>query len=109
MTLALKRRADCTDAAVHHVRRSDDVGPGGGLIERLGGQYLDRGIVDDPALRVDQAVVPVAGIGVEGDIGQHPDLRHLVLDRPNCPADQILGVERFLAAIAAHPRRRVGE
>jgi hypothetical protein len=36
-----QRRADRADAAVHHVRRRDDVDAGLGLGQRLADQHLD--------------------------------------------------------------------
>ena len=77
----LQRLADGADAAVHHVRRSDDVGAGRGLDQRLLGEHRDGVVVDDIALDVDQPVMAVRGVGIERDVGQHADFRHRVLDR----------------------------
>ena len=101
MPRLLERRADRADAAVHHVRRGDDVGAGLGLDQRLLDEDLDRVVVDDVAGLVDQAVVAVRGIGVERDVGQHADLGHRILDRVDRPADQVVAVERFLGALGA--------
>src|SRR3546814_6943566 len=65
-----ERFADRADAAVHHVRRRDDVGAGARLVQRLPDQYLDRLVVEDIARIVDQPVLPVAGIGIERDVGE---------------------------------------
>jgi hypothetical protein len=35
---------------------------------------IDRRIVEHIAGRIDQAVLPVAGIGIERDIGEHADI-----------------------------------
>jgi hypothetical protein len=45
--------------------------PGRRLVERLADQHLDRGVVQHIAGRIDQAVLPVAGIGIERNIGEH--------------------------------------
>ena len=44
--VGLQRLADGLDAAVHHVRGGDDVGPGMGVDEGLFGQPLQRGVVE---------------------------------------------------------------
>ena len=49
------------DAAVHHVGRSDDIGPGARLAERLFDQRLDRAVVLDVTGLVHQPVLAVAG------------------------------------------------
>ena len=109
MTFGLKPGADRADAAVHHVRRGDDVGPSGGLDERLRDELLGGLVVEDIARLVGQAVVAVRGVGVERDIGQDTDLGHRVLDGADRAAHEVVGVERFLAHFAAQVRRGVGE
>ena len=69
----------------------------------------DGVVIDDVALGVDEAVVAVGGIGIERDVGQHPDLRDRVLDRLDRAADQVVGVERFLGALGAQVLGRVRE
>ena len=51
----LQRRADRADAAVHHVRRRDDVAAGFGLDHSLPNQNFDRFVVGD--IVVDQHAV----------------------------------------------------
>ena len=68
----IERRADRADAAVHHVGRRDDVAAGLGLHQRLLDQHRDRLVVDDDAV-AHQAVVAVAGIGIERDVAEHAD------------------------------------
>ena len=101
--------ADRGDAAVHHVRRGDDVGAGRRLDQRLLGQDGDRLVVEDIAIVVGQAVMAVAGVGIERDVGQHADLGHRILDRLDRAADEVVGVERLAGIVAAQVRRRVGE
>mmetsp|Transcript_20573 Transcript_20573/g.38351 ORF Transcript_20573/g.38351 Transcript_20573/m.38351 type:complete len:225 (-) Transcript_20573:1339-2013(-) len=71
----LESLADGADAAVHHVARAHHVGAGLGLRHRLAHQQLDRGVVDQVARLVRQAVLAVAGVGVQRHIGQHAELR----------------------------------
>ena len=87
----LERGADRADAAVHHVRRRDDVGPGLGLDQRLVGEHLDRVVVDDIAGVVGQPVVAVRGIGIERDVGEHADVGHRILDLADRAADEVVG------------------
>ena len=84
------------DAAVHHVAGRDDVRARRGLVERLVDQHRRRSSsLSDIAGGIDQPVMPVAGIGIERDVGQHADLRHRILDRADRAAHQIVGVERL--------------
>jgi len=65
---------DAADAAVHHVRRSDDVHAGRCLNERLLLEYGERVVVEDGG-RGDRSVRPaVIGIGIERDIGHDAEL-----------------------------------
>ena len=69
-----ERVADRADAAVHHVRRRDDVGAGLGVRQRLLDQRLDGLVVDHVAGVVDQAVLAVRGVRIERDVGDHAEL-----------------------------------
>ena len=108
--LNLERFADRADASVHHVAGRDDVRARARLIERLADQHLDRFVVEDIACRVDQPVLPVAGVGIERDVGQHADrIAERVLDRRGRAAHQIVGIERFGAVLAAPVGLRIGK
>ncbi len=74
---AIERGADRADAAVHHVGRRDDVAAGLGLDQRLLDQHLDGLVVDDDAI-AQKPVMAVAGIGIERDVAEDADLRHLL-------------------------------
>src|SRR3546814_9270973 len=64
--------------------------------------HLDRLVVDDIAAGIEQSVLPVAGIGVERDVGQDADIiAARILDRRHRAAHQIVGVERLRAVVAA--------
>ncbi len=85
----VERRADGADAAVHHVGRRDDVAAGLGLDQRLLHQHLHGLVVDDVAV-AQQAVMAVAGIGIERHVAEDADLGHLLLDRADRAAHQIV-------------------
>ena len=72
--------ADRADAAVHHVGGRDDVAAGLGLHQRLPHQHRDRLVVEDVAV-AHQAVMAVAGVGIERHVAEHADLGHRLLDR----------------------------
>ena len=69
-----QRLADRADAAVHHVAGRDDVHAGLGLGQRLPHQHFHRLVVQDVAGVVEQAVLAVAGEGVERHVGHHAQL-----------------------------------
>ena len=48
----------------------------------------------------------VAGVGIERDVAQHADVGHLLLDRADGAADQIVGIERLAAVVVAQRRDR---
>jgi len=70
----LQRLADRADAAVHHVAGREDVGAGRGMGQRLPHQRLDGGVIEDVAVRIDQPVLAVGGVGVQGLVGHHSQL-----------------------------------
>ena len=86
----IERRADRADAAVHHVGRRDDVAAGFRLHQRLLDQHRDGLVVEDHAV-AHQAVMAVAGVGIERHVAEDADLRHFLLDgadgagRRDCP------------------------
>jgi hypothetical protein len=52
--------------------------------QRLPGEHLERFVVEHVAggvVGVDQAVLSVAGVGVEGDVGNHAQFRELLFQR----------------------------
>ncbi len=54
----------------------DDVGAGARLVERLADQRADRFVIEDADVAValvHEAVVAVAGIGIERDVGDEAD------------------------------------
>ena len=70
-----QRRADGADAAVHHVAGRDDVHAGLGLRQRLADQHLHGLVVEDVAGFVEQAVLAVAGEGVQRHVGHDAQVR----------------------------------
>ena len=105
----LEGGADGADPAVHHVGRSNHVGPRVGVRARLAHQRFDGEVVLDVARRVDQPVLPVGGEGIQGDVGDHAELRKLPLDRPHGPLGQALGIPGFSRVQALAVRRGHGE
>ena len=105
---ASRRRADSADAAVHHVGGRNDVAAGFGLDQRLLHQDGDGFVVEDDAV-AQQAVMAVAGIGIERDVAEHADLRNFLLDGADGAADQIVGIERFGAVVIAPVRLGIGK
>ena len=88
--------ADRADAPVHHVGRRDDVAAGLRFHQRLLHQHRDRLVVDD-LVAAHQAVMAVAGVGIERDVAQDADVGQFLLDRADRLADEVVGVERFAA------------
>ena len=82
--VGVERVADRADAAVHHVGRRDDVGAGRGLQHRRGRDLGHRLVIDDDAVAQD-AVMAVAGEGVERGVGDDADLGHGRLDGAASP------------------------
>ena len=76
--------------------------------QRLLHQHRDRLIVDDDAV-AQQAVVAVAGVGIERDVAEHADVRHLPLDGADRAADEIVRVERLAAVLVAQLRIGIGK
>ena len=110
MPLVFQSVTDRADPPIHHVGRSDDVRSRFRLVERLADQHFDRGIVENVAGIVQQPVLPVRGIGIECDIGQHAHrIPAGIPDRTDSAAHEIVGLERFGAIIAALVGRRVGK
>ncbi len=56
-----------------------------------------------------QAVMAVAGVGIERHVAQDADLRHFLLDGADRLADQIVRVERLAAVLVAQVRIGVGK
>ena len=68
-----------------------------------------RIVISPAATLADEAVVAVAGVGVEGDVGDEAELREFALDRAAGPADEIALVESLAAALVLEARLGVGE
>jgi hypothetical protein len=94
------------DAAVHHVGGADDVAARLRLDQRLAAKHFDRLVVVDPVATQD-AVMPVAGIGVERHVAHDADVGDRRLDGAGGAADEVALVQRLAAALVA--QRVVGE
>ena len=82
--------------------------PASACDQRLPHQHRDRLVVEDDAV-AQQAVVAVAGVGIERDVAEHADVGHGLLDRADGAADEVVGVERLAAVLVAQLRVGVGE
>ncbi len=95
MALGFQCRADGADAPVHHVAGGDDVHARLGLRQRLTHQHLDRGVVDDVVGLVQQAVLAVAGEGVEGHVGHDAQVGEFLFQGPHHRGHQAVWVGGF--------------
>ena len=77
VTGAFQRRAHRADTSVHHVGGGHDIGAGRRMRQRLIDQHLDGLIVQYVAGLVDKAVLPMAGEGVERDVGNDAQFRQV--------------------------------
>ena len=92
MACLVKRAADLADAAVHHVRRRDDLTARIRLANRLLAKDGDGFVVGNlPVAK--HAVMAVAGIGIKRHIADDAEIRACFLDRADRPADKVVGVE----------------
>ena len=98
MPLFVQPVADGADAAVHHVGGGDDIGAGAGLDERLFDEDRDGLVVEDVAVLVQQAVMAVAGEGIEGDVAGDADFGGCGLHGLDDGGDEAFGVDGFVAA-----------
>ena len=71
-------------------------------------QHRDRLVIEDDAI-AQQAVVAMAGEGIERDVAEDADLRHFLLDRADGTADKIVRIERFASRLIAQARIGVGK
>ena len=106
MARRFQRGADRADAAVHHVRRRDDVGAGLGVRQRLLDQRFDGGVVDDVAGLVDEAVLAVRRERIERDVGDHAELRKCLLQRAHRALREAFGIPRLARIEALRVGRR---
>ena len=76
--------ADARDTSIHHVGRRNDIGASLRMAERLFCQRFERLVVEHVTARVvggDQAVLPVAGIGIERHVGNDAEFGKFFLQR----------------------------
>ena len=79
--------------------------PACGLVDRLLAQDFERFIVDDVSV-AQQAVVTVARVRVEGHVADDAQIGTRLFHRADALADEVLGIERFVAV--GRLFRRVG-
>ena len=107
-TLPVERAANGADAPIHHVGGGDDVAARARLVQRLADENLDGFVVDD-LVADHQAVLPVAGVGVERNVGHHPDFGDFGDDGAHGTADEIVLVQGLAAGLVAKARVSVGK
>ena len=101
---AFQGGADGANAPVHHVAGRDDVHAGFGLRQRLLGQHGHGLVVQDVAGVVEQAVLAVAGEGVERHVGHDAEFREAFFEFAHNARHQAFGVHG-LAAVGRFQRR----
>ena len=74
MTLTLEGASNRADASVHHVRGRHHIGTRRCMAERLFDQGLAGDVVQHVACVINDAVLPMGGVGVECDIRDHANL-----------------------------------
>ena len=84
--------SDRAHAPVHHVRRRDDVGARPGADQRLLGQGLHGKVVHHVVALVQEAVVTMARVGIEGGVGDDPKVRARRLHRGNALGNEPLRI-----------------
>ena len=91
----VERGTDGGDLPVHHARRRDDVGPGGGLSDRDAPIELERGVVVDAAFAIEDAAMPVVGVFVDTQIrAQHHGVAEVVAQVTQCDLHDAVGIPR---------------
>ena len=98
MACALQSGTKRCHAAIHHVGRRDDVGARLSMHDGLPCQHGDRLVVHHIAAGVDQAILTVAGIRVQRDVGDDAEFGKTGFQRGDGTGDQTIGVERFFRA-----------
>ena len=107
-TFLVEAGADGADTPVHHVGWGNHIRSSARLIERLFDQGAHGGVIGN-FIALHEPVMAMACIGVECNIGDHADLRNLLLDRAHGAADQIVGIESLRAALIAQFVFRIGK
>jgi hypothetical protein len=101
-------RANGTDSAIHHVRRSNDIGTGVGMRQCLFDQYLNRCVVEHITAVIDQAVLAMTGERIQGYIGDYAQLRAGLFEGAYCALGKSVRVEGFprIVTFLFHGRNR---
>ena len=76
----IERTTYHADSAIHHVARSNDVGPRARVRDRLAYQEVERGVVVHLAVSQDAAVT-VIRVLAHADVGDDDELRQLAFER----------------------------
>ena len=84
--------ADGADAAIHHVRGRNDVCAGFRMRQGLPGQHRDRFVVHHVSGIVNDAILAVRGVGVQGDVGNYDNVGIGFLDGPDRALNESVGI-----------------
>ena len=99
MTGILERCSNGANATIHHVRRCNDVSAGVSMRHSLARQHRYRFVVQYIASIVNDAVLAVGGVRVQGKVGNDSEIRESGLDLPHAHAAPSLQDSR----IRRHP------
>ncbi len=92
----VERMANPADTAIHHVGGRDHIAAGSRLHNGLQAEHVHGFVVDHVAV-AQQAIVAMAGVGIEGHVAHDADVGHRGLHGAHGPADEVLPVQRFVA------------
>ncbi len=95
MASRLERIANAADTTIHHVRRRDDIGARLGMRQGLAHEHLDRRIIEDVTRVVDDAVLAMGRVRVEGDVGDDDQVRVSGFDRADRALHEAVGIGAF--------------
>ena len=71
MPLIFQSAPDCTDPAIHHVRRGDDINARFSLCQCLLYQDCSSLVIQDVAVFIQHAILTMTGVRIKRDIGQY--------------------------------------
>lgn len=90
--------ADDADAAIHHIGGGDDIDAGLGVEDGHTCEHGDGGVIFDIGLvGIENAIVTVRGVGIEGDIGDDEEFGEVFFELSDGAKDECFGVEGLFA------------
>ena len=107
--LSIKRLTNCTDAAVHHVGRRNDVRASTSLRHSLLAEIVDSLVIHDNTVGANHAIMAHRVVRVEGDVRIHLKVRESVLQKRDGALRQTVGVEALLRSFGLEVVGSLGE